>query len=74
MGFVDEQDAVECLRDPLAGLQRRLSGVSRDQAGAVGLDQMAAFEYAEIAQDLAIQPRHDRLAGPRRTGEDHVQR
>ena len=48
-----------------------------DKAGnkprPVGLDQMAFFQDAEIAQDGAVESRHHGFACARRPGEDHVQ-
>ena len=70
--LVDQQHApsgpVEHLRD----LQRRLADVAGDQAGPVGLDQVALLDDPERPVDLGEQAGDGGLAGARVAGEDEV--
>jgi hypothetical protein len=74
VSLVDEEHAAQRVLRRLRRFDGRLPDVAGDEAGAVGLDEVAAPERAERAVDLREQARYGRLAGAGVAVEDEVAR
>ena len=72
VGFVDEEDAVECLLALVERLHGRLADITCDQIGALHLDHMSFAQHLERAINLPQRARDLGLADAGRPGEHHV--
>ena len=73
IGLVDEQHPAEGAFYDFLGLQGRLAHVSRHEAGAVHLHQLALFQHADGGVDTTQQPGDGGLARAGVAGEHQVQ-
>gem|GEM_PF-5049275 len=73
VGLVDEQHAAQGLLDQGLGPGSGLADVLADQVGAVGLDQVPAWQQPDALEDTAQLLGDDGFPGPGIAGEDRVQ-
>ena len=71
--FVDEQHAAKCALDHFLGFDGCLAKIPANQRAAVGLDQLAFRQDADLVIEARDEPRHGGLAGARIAGEHQVQ-
>src|SRR3982074_1501410 len=72
VGFIDEQNAIECGSTYVERLHGGLTDITPDQLASVGLNQMAFAKHAQRTIDIAERACHDRLSNAGRTGENHM--
>ena len=72
IGLVDEERSSERRLQDLLRRRRGLPDEAGNEAGAVGLDEVAFADHAEGAEDLGEQSGDGGLAGARISGEDQM--